>query len=110
MLRFIFPALGDDGSLAAAACISSSLVFAQNDSEDSETDLDNMTLTNGGEVWVVALAQNYRSSNHMGPYHTTITINLSPAERGCKEKLNRKEQRKRKLRLGIVLKPPRLHG
>ena len=29
-----------------------SLVFAQNDSEDSETDLSNMTLTNSSEVQV----------------------------------------------------------
>jgi hypothetical protein len=28
------------------------LVFAQNDSEDSETDLSNMTLTNSSEVQV----------------------------------------------------------
>ena len=30
----------------------SSMVFAQNDSEDSETDLSNMTLTNSSEVQV----------------------------------------------------------
>ena len=30
----------------------SSMVFAQNDSEDSETDLGNMTLTNSSEVEV----------------------------------------------------------
>jgi hypothetical protein len=30
----------------------SSIVFAQNDSEDSETDLSNMTLTNSSEVQV----------------------------------------------------------
>ena len=32
--------------------ILSSLVFAQNDLEDSETDLSNMTLTNSSEVQV----------------------------------------------------------
>ena len=30
----------------------SSMVFAQNDSEDSETDLNNLTLTNSSEVQV----------------------------------------------------------
>src|SRR5215213_5673436 len=32
----------------------------------------------------------------------------SPSERECKEKLNRKRERKRKLELGIVSKPPYL--
>jgi len=37
-----------------------------------------------------------------------MQLRTTPAERECKEKVNRKikRERKRKLRLGIVLKPP----
>jgi hypothetical protein len=38
--------------LTSGTGILSSLVFAQNDSEDSEEDLGNMTLTNSSEVQV----------------------------------------------------------
>ena len=39
-------------TMTSGTCILSSLVFAQTDSEDSETDLNNMTLTNSSEVQV----------------------------------------------------------
>jgi hypothetical protein len=41
-----------------------------------------------------------------------MQLRTTPAERECKEKVNRKvrRERKRKLRLGIILKPTRLHG
>jgi septal ring-binding cell division protein DamX len=39
-------------SILIMTSIFSSLVFAQNDSEDSEIDLSNMTLTNSSEVQV----------------------------------------------------------
>jgi hypothetical protein len=32
----------------------------------------------------------------------------TPAERECKEKLNKKREKKRKLELGVVSKPPYL--
>jgi hypothetical protein len=38
--------------MASGTGILSSLVFAQNDSEDSQTDLSNMTLTNSSEAQV----------------------------------------------------------
>jgi hypothetical protein len=37
-------------TMTSGTGILDSLVFAQNDSEDSETDLSNMTLTNSSEV------------------------------------------------------------
>jgi len=39
-----------------------------------------------------------------------MQLRTTPAERECKEKVNRKRERKRKLGLGIVLKSPWLHG
>jgi hypothetical protein len=41
-----------------------------------------------------------------------MQLRSTPAERECKEEMNRKikMERKRKLRLGIVSKPPWLHG
>jgi hypothetical protein len=41
-----------------------------------------------------------------------MQLRTTPAERECKEEMNRKikRERKRKLGLGIVLKPTRLHG
>ena len=39
-------------TMTSGTGILSSIVFAQNDSEDSETDLNNMTLTNSSEVQV----------------------------------------------------------
>ena len=39
-------------TMTSGTCILSSVVLAQNYSEDSETDLNNMTLTNSSEVQV----------------------------------------------------------
>ena len=39
-------------TMTSGTGILDSLVFAQNDSEDSETDLNNLTLTNSSEVQV----------------------------------------------------------
>ena len=47
--------------------ILSSLVFAQNDSEDSETDLGNMTLTNSSEVQVGSSGSELPQQQPQGP-------------------------------------------
>jgi hypothetical protein len=44
-----------------------SLVFAQNDSEDSETDLGNMTLTNSSEVEVQVGSSGAELPQQQGP-------------------------------------------
>jgi hypothetical protein len=38
-----------------------------------------------------------------------MQLRATPTEKELKEKLNRKKERKKKLRLGIISKPPRLH-
>ena len=50
----------------------SSMVFAQNDSEDSETDLNNLTLTNSSEVQVGS------SGAELPQAATTRAIIISP--------------------------------
>ena len=45
----------------------SSMVFAQNDSEDSETDLNNLTLTNSSEVQVGSSGAELPQQHDQGP-------------------------------------------
>jgi hypothetical protein len=45
----------------------SSMVFAQNDSEDSETDLNNLTLTNSSEVQVGSSGAELPQQQPQGP-------------------------------------------
>ena len=45
----------------------SSIVFAQNDSEDSETDLNNLTLTNSSEVQVGSSGAELPQQQPQGP-------------------------------------------
>jgi hypothetical protein len=56
-----------------------SLVFAQNDSEDSETDLGNMTLTNSSEVEVQVGSSGAELPQQQGP------IPPAPAEQPSEE-------------------------
>jgi hypothetical protein len=59
--------------------ISDSLVFAQTDSEDSETDLNNMTLTNSSEVQVDVGSSGVELPQQQGP------IPPAPAEQPSEE-------------------------
>jgi hypothetical protein len=56
-----------------------SSVFAQNDSEDSETDLGNMTLTNSSEVEVQVGSSGVELPQQQGP------IPPAPAEQPSEE-------------------------
>jgi hypothetical protein len=53
----------------------SSPVFAQNDSEDSETDLADLTLTNSSEVQV-QVGSSGAELPQQGPYHQLLQNNL----------------------------------
>jgi hypothetical protein len=54
-------------TMTSGTGILSSLVFAQNDSEDSEEDLGNMTLTNSSEVQVGSSGPELPQQQPQGP-------------------------------------------
>ena len=54
-------------TITSGTSILSSLVFAQNDSEDSETDLNNLTLTNSSEDQVQVGSSGAELPQQQGP-------------------------------------------
>jgi hypothetical protein len=54
-------------TMTSGTCILSSVVLAQNYSEDSETDLNNMTLTNSSEVQVGSSGAELPQQQPQGP-------------------------------------------